>query len=196
MYVLILRAYEEGCRDIIVETDNYEAYQVVKNFEQGVPYVVYDLATQMDIRIKHKSWKCKIAFIYPARNKVARFLARLGLETSDRLYTYDRPVGGVEELLDWDLGLGIDHPDFQDIYLSAEARDPINFDMVSSLSDQIKDLGLGQIGAPQRSNLDFVLNADVLQEGPGIKEDFFHGGVVFHEGAAVFAGDAMMNEVD
>lgn len=36
MYVPILRAYEEGFRDVIVETENYEAYLVVKNFEKGV----------------------------------------------------------------------------------------------------------------------------------------------------------------
>lgn len=50
------------------------------------------------------------------------------------------------------------------------------FDTVSSLSYQIKDLGLGQIGAPQITNLYVILNANVLQEGPDINEDFFHGG--------------------
>lgn len=148
MYVPILRAYEEGFRNVEIETDNYEANKVVKHFDQGVQSPVYDIASQVDIRVKNKSWKCKIALVYPARNKVARSLARLGLETADRLYTFDRPVGGVEELLNWDLGLWIDHPNFQDIYLRAEARDPVNFDMVSSLTDQIKDLGLGQVGAP------------------------------------------------
>lgn len=58
---------------------------------------------------------------------------------------YNRPVGGVEKLLAWDLGLGIDHPDFQHVYLSTVARDPVNFDMVSSLSDHIKDLRLGKL---------------------------------------------------
>lgn len=107
---------------------------------------------------------------------MARFLARLGIEVCDRLCTFDRLVGGVEELLNWDRGLGIDHPDFQDVYLATQSKDAV-------------DLGLGQIGAPQITNLDVMLNADVLQEGPGIKEDFFHGGVIFLEDAGEFGGD-------
>lgn len=128
-------------------------------------------------------------------NKVARFLARLGLEASYRLYTFQRPVGGVEELLNWDMGFVIDHPDFQDVYLPAEASDPVNFDIVANLSDQIKDLGLGQVNAPLVTTLDAELNADVLQAGEGIEEDYFHGGVVFHEGHS-FIGDVQLKEVD
>lgn len=85
MYIPIPRAYEEGLRDVIIETDNYEAYQIVKNFEEGVQSSVYDLASQIDVRVENKNWKCKVAFVFPARNKVARFLARLEQETSDRL---------------------------------------------------------------------------------------------------------------
>lgn len=39
------------------------------------------------------------------------------METGDRLYTFDRPIGALEELLDWDMGLGLDHPDFVDVAL-------------------------------------------------------------------------------
>lgn len=162
MYVPLLRAFEEGFHDVTLETDNLEAFNMLKNFDQGVPSPVYDLVSQIDIRVKKKAWKCKVAFVYLARNKLAKFLARLGLETIDRLYTFDRPVGGVEELLNWDLGLVIDHSDFQDVNLASDARDPVDINMVSTFSDQIKDLGMGQVGAPKRVNMDTVLNADVL----------------------------------
>lgn len=33
------------------------------------------------------------------------------MELGDQLYTLDRPVAGVEELMDWDMGMGPDHPD-------------------------------------------------------------------------------------
>lgn len=79
VFVALLRAYFEGYPDIVLETDNYEAYHVVKHFIQGAPTDV--------------------------------------LETAYRIYTFNRPVGGVEELLNWDMGLGINHPDFQDVYL-------------------------------------------------------------------------------
>lgn len=120
------KAFEEGHRDIVLETDYHEAYMVMKNFHIGTPAGVYDLASQIDIRSKDKHWKCKIANVYPSKNKVARFLARLGLETAERFYTFDRPVGGVEELLNWDMGMSIDLPDFQDIYLPTKAADPVN----------------------------------------------------------------------
>lgn len=153
---------------------------IIKYLHLGAPASVYDLASQIDIRVKDKRWRCEVVFVLPSRNKVARFLARLGFETADRLYTFNRPVGGVEELLNWDMGLGIDHPDFQDVYLPAEAMDPVDFNMVDTLSDQLKDLGLGHVGAPEVINLDIALNADVLQEGVDVKEDFFHGGAVYH----------------
>lgn len=89
-------------------------------------------------------------------------------------------MGGVEKLLNWDIGLGIDHPDFQDVYLPTEAMDPVDFNMVDTLSDQLKDLGLRQVGAPEVINLDIALNVDVLQEGVNVKEDFFYGGAVYH----------------
>lgn len=98
-FVALNRALEEGYRNVVLETDNHDAYMIMKNFHMGAPASVYDLAYQIDIRAKDKRWKCKIAYVYPTCNKVARFLARLGLETTDRLYTFDRPVGGVEELI-------------------------------------------------------------------------------------------------
>lgn len=52
--------------------------------------------------------------------------------------TFDRPLGGVAELINSDMGLGIDHPDFQDVFLPTEAMDPVDFDMVANLSDQIQ----------------------------------------------------------
>lgn len=55
MYVPLLRAFEEGFRDVELETDNLEAYNVIKNFEQGVPAHVYDLVSQIDIRVKSKA---------------------------------------------------------------------------------------------------------------------------------------------
>lgn len=189
------RAFEERYRDIVLETDNHEAYMVMKNFAIGAPAGVYDLASQIDIRSKDRRWKCKIAYVYPSRNKVARFLARLGLETADRIYTFDRPVGGVEELLNWDMGMGIDHPDFQDVYLPTEATDPVNFSMVATISDQIGSLGVGQINAPEVISLDMALNADVLQPGLGAEENFFHGGVMFHVGQPQFMGDSPTQEV-
>lgn len=148
-FVALNRAFEEGYHDVVLETDNHEAYKIMKNFHIGAPTSVYDLASQIDIRAKNKRWKCKIAYVYPTRNKVARFLARLGLEAANRLYTFDRPVGGVEELINWDMGLGIDHPDFQDVYLPSGAVDPVNFDITATISDQISSLGFGQINAPR-----------------------------------------------
>lgn len=194
--VALNRAFTEGFRDVILETDNHEAYKVMKNFHLGAPAGVYDVASQIDIKAKDKRWKCKITYVYHSRNKYAHFLACLGLETADRLYTFDIPVGGVEEMLNWDMGLGIDHPDFQDVYLPTEAPDPVNFDIVTNLSDQIGNLGLGQINAPSVISLDMALNADLLHLEPGVEEDFFHGGALFHADQVAFEGDTPIQDVD
>ncbi|WOG84072.1 hypothetical protein DCAR_0103252 [Daucus carota subsp. sativus] len=65
------------------------------------------------------------------------------METYQRLYTFDRPVGGVEELLDWDQGM-----------------------------DQVDDLGLGQLNAPRfaRSEMDIDEMEEMIE---GAVEDSF-----------------------
>lgn len=73
--------------------------------------------------------------------------------------------------------------------------DPCDFGGVSNLFDQIKDLGLSQVGAPDIVNLDHALNADVMQEGDDVQEDFFHGGVVYHEWR-VFTIDVKLEQVN
>lgn len=59
------------------------------------------------------------------------------MEVGDRfrLYTLDRPVSGVEELLDWDMGLGINHPDLMNVAIPMEALDHVNFDIRIGLVD-------------------------------------------------------------
>lgn len=71
----------------------------------------------------------------------------------------------------------------------------IRFDVASHLSDQIKDLGLGQVGAPEVVNLDMTLNEDVLHEGAGVEEDFFHGGIIFHA-RTEFMGDDPLEDIN
>lgn len=80
---------------------------------------------------------------------MSRNAARLAIELGDRLYTLDRPITGIEELLDWDLGLGPDHPDYVDVVLPTEAHDPFDVNIALTLAENIDNLGLDQIGAPE-----------------------------------------------
>lgn len=90
----------------------------------------------------------------------------------------------------------IDYPKFQDVYLLAEAIDPVDFNMVATFSDKIKDLGLGQVNAPEIVNMDVILNVDVVEEGLGIAENYSHGRVVFYDGQTKFEGDNPVLDVD
>ncbi|WOH00277.1 hypothetical protein DCAR_0519636 [Daucus carota subsp. sativus] len=56
-----------------------------------------------------------------------------------QLYTLDRPVGGLEELLDWDQGMGVHHPAFMDVLVPSGAPDPVDFNVSMSLAEQIDD---------------------------------------------------------
>ncbi|WOG99682.1 hypothetical protein DCAR_0519036 [Daucus carota subsp. sativus] len=58
-------------------------------------------------------------------------------------------IGPIEELLDRDIGLGVDHPDFIDVVLLDEAQDPVKFDVAFGLADQVHGLGLGQVAAQE-----------------------------------------------
>lgn len=63
-----------------------------------------------------------LSFVYPARNRIARYATRIGMELGDMLYTLDRPVAGIEELLDSDMGMGPDQPDYIDEHLADKAQ--------------------------------------------------------------------------
>ncbi|KAK1381572.1 hypothetical protein POM88_028316 [Heracleum sosnowskyi] len=101
---------------------------------------------------------------------------------------------GLEELLDWDMGLGIDHPDFMDVALPMEAPDHVNFDTGIGLAGQMNNLGLGQVDAPQMGNLNGMAKAGV-QEEDGIQEEIIQGGLGLSDGLT-FAGDTLLKDID
>lgn len=72
--------------------DSLEAYLVIKNFDRGTPIGVFDILSQINIRLKHSCWFNMLAYIYPSSNKVAHFLALLGMKVRDILYAFDKPV--------------------------------------------------------------------------------------------------------
>lgn len=98
IYIVLRRAYLEGYRDVIVETDNLQAYRAIRNFSLGAITPVFDIISQIDIRLRDPGWFCMLSFVFPASNRVARYAARIAMEFGDRLYTMDRPVAGIEEL--------------------------------------------------------------------------------------------------
>lgn len=121
------RAFEDNHRDIIVETDNHEAFLVLKNFLFDVPQEVASTAKQIMTRLHDPRWACSIVYVYAERNMLATYLARLGGERCSHLYTFSRPIGCVEELLSLDLGFGPTAPQYQDIEIYEDEPDPVNF---------------------------------------------------------------------
>lgn len=160
--------------DVRLEIDNFEAYMIMKEFNEGVPAAVFDVADQLDTLIHSENWKCIVSYINPSCNRVVRFLAKLGMETCSHLYTFDRPVGGVDELLDWDLGMGLPHPDYMDILVPSGAPNPVNFNDSISLAEKVDDLGLGQINAPRVARMELEVEelGEILD---GATENFFIG---------------------
>lgn len=49
IFIVLKRAFYEGYRDVIVETDNLQAYKAIKNFHLGAQATVFDILSQIDI---------------------------------------------------------------------------------------------------------------------------------------------------
>ncbi|KAL1826353.1 hypothetical protein ACET3Z_004765 [Daucus carota] len=81
------------------------------------------------------------------------------METCDKLYMFDRPMGGVEELLVWNQGMGLHHPNFMDVFVLHGAPDPVNFN--------VDDLGLGQVNAPN------IAQVEMKEPMDGVVQDSF-----------------------
>lgn len=113
-----------------------------------------------------------LSFVFLARNRVARYIARVAMEYGDRLYPLDRPIAGVEELLDWDMGMGPDHPNYVDVVLSNEAPDPVDFNSALTLAENMEYLGLGQVGAPVTVSWDVEENENQYDLDDVVEEHF------------------------
>lgn len=96
------------------------------------------------------------------------------MEVGDHLYTLEHPVGGIDDLLAWDMGFGLNHPDFQDIVIPNNAPIPVNFNVPVDVVGQINELGFGQAEAPQIIVLDVEENEPQLGDG-GVQEAAHHG---------------------
>lgn len=168
-----------------------EAYNLIKNFQLGAPAPVYHIVNQIDLLLRNNSWVCILGLVFAVRNKVARYATRLTMEVSERLYTLEHPVGGMEELIDWDLGPGIDLPDYVDVSIPNHAPDPVDFDGGFVLSDQVDELGLGQEDAPNAVVME--MEEDEQQLDPeNLQEGIHH---VDH-GFNLFAADPPLGGVD
>lgn len=143
IFTVLKIAFIEGHRDVIVETENLLAFLAIKNFSLGVQANVYDYLFKIDIRLHDVRWFCLLSFIFLARNIVARYIAWVAMELDDRLYTLNRPVTRIEELLDWDTGMGPVHPDYVDVHYPDEAPDSINFKSSLTLTNNVENPGFG-----------------------------------------------------
>lgn len=123
----IKRSFKDNYKEVILETDNLDAFQVLKNFPHAVPEEVKETARQIFIGINDPGWFCCTVFIYPDRSPFAIYLAKLGGEKCKHLYTLKRPIGAVEELLSLDLGVGHVAQQYQDIEIQNDEEDPVDF---------------------------------------------------------------------
>lgn len=67
IYLPLRRAFLEGYRDVILETDNMEAFRVIRDYSAGALAAIYDIASQIDMLVGDSRWYCLISYIFPAR---------------------------------------------------------------------------------------------------------------------------------
>lgn len=123
----LIRAFEDNYKYVILETDNLDAFKVIKDFPIDTPPDVAEAIQQIQIRLNDPRWFCAIVYVFPGHNKPAAYLTKLGGERCKQLYTLTRPVGALEELLSLDLGFGHVAPEFQVIEILPDEEDPVDF---------------------------------------------------------------------
>ncbi|KAK1378775.1 hypothetical protein POM88_025519 [Heracleum sosnowskyi] len=100
----LITAYEDKYKDVILETDNLDAFEILRNFPHGVPDDLAFVTQQIFICLNDpRGDKC------------------------NHLYTLKHPVGAVEELLNVDLGFGHIDPQFHAIEVLNDEEDPVDF---------------------------------------------------------------------
>lgn len=110
----------EGATDIILETDNLEAFGAVQYAHLHQHPELDDLINQILTRIRDPNWECSFRFVYPERNRAPEYLSLLGGELFCRLYIFSEPIGRLAEILDLDMGLGPQAPQFLELPMVPE----------------------------------------------------------------------------
>lgn len=80
IYHGLKRTFEDKYKYFILETDNLDAFQVIKSFPLNIPPEVAEDVQQIHIRLNDPRWFCVISYVYPGRNNPAIYLAKLGGE--------------------------------------------------------------------------------------------------------------------
>lgn len=139
IHIGMKRAYEETCKNVIVETDNLEAFGMLKLQHNGISNAARNIIQQIRLLKKDKVWKCRIRYVYPRRNRVATYLALLGADLFGRLFLSFEPLGRAAELMDLDIGLGFNDARYQEVQMNQEEVE---------LFDQALDEGWGAPNGP------------------------------------------------
>lgn len=106
------RAFVERAQSVIIETDNMQAFGAIQ-FSHLHQHPEYDdLIHQILTRIRDPNWKCSFRFVYSVKNSSATYASLLGGELFCRLYLFYEPIGRLGELMDLDIGLGPQAPQF------------------------------------------------------------------------------------
>lgn len=159
------RAFIEGVKSVIIETDNMAAFGAVQMAHQNQHPQVAGLIQQILTRIRDPNWTCSFRFVYSARNSLATYLSLLGGELFCRLYIFYEPIGRMAELMDLDMGLGPNDPQFLEAPMVEEEWE---------VFEEIMDDGAGILADAFMANL--VLHVPVAQNDEIQMQD-----VVFEE---------------
>lgn len=100
------KAYEVNFKEVILETDNLDAFKLLKSFPHNVSQEVSHTVKQIFIGLNDPRLRCVIVYLYHDHNMLAIYLEKLGGERCKLLYTFTRAIGAIEELLSLDLGFG------------------------------------------------------------------------------------------
>lgn len=117
------RAFIEGAESVIIETDNIQAYGAIQfaHLHQNPEYD--DLIHQILTRLRDPNWSCSFRLVYSPRNHLATYLSILGGELFCRLYIFFEPIGRMAEIMDLDMGLGPQAPQFHEAPMVQEEQE-------------------------------------------------------------------------
>ncbi|XP_038688673.1 uncharacterized protein LOC119987842 [Tripterygium wilfordii] len=100
-------AWEEGFRQVILETDSYMVADWLN--KQSVPKLSLSNLISVCRKLVHQAWEVKAIHVYRERNRVTDFLASESLNHGNGLTILQHPIVGIQGLL-WEDFIGVAWP--------------------------------------------------------------------------------------
>lgn len=136
-----------NCEVVMLETDNFNPYFEITRKDGRGDRTCSWIVEQINKLLSHNpEWANVVKYVADSANRVAHYLAVVGLNTWDAMYTTTVPFGRLQEKLDLDMGFGPPIPQLLVAPIPTDAQGQVlGFNPAGDAQERVQEAAPDQI---------------------------------------------------